>query len=84
MKIRINSFSLVELLVVIGIIAILIPLSIVSVRAINNSFTTSVSCNVISGMLSYSRAIGAKEHKRAGVRFQKDKDGNQYAVLIIR
>ncbi len=84
MREKINGFSLVELLVVIGIIAILTPLGMVAVRAINKSFTTNSSERVISAMLSYSRAIAAREQKRAGVRFQKDREGKQYAVVIIR
>ncbi len=76
--------TLTEMVVVIATIALLTTLGLPAIRALIRSFETdSGSRDMISTALSGARAIAAKEHRYAGVRFQPDSAGNQYMIYIV-
>jgi prepilin-type N-terminal cleavage/methylation domain-containing protein len=85
-----NAFSLVELLVVLGIIAALAAIAIPSIKAMQKSFDSTGAESMISTALSTARTIAISKQRYAGVRFQKIYDGNdsvftadQYMIFII-
>ncbi|MHC4207458.1 MAG: pilus assembly FimT family protein, partial [Planctomycetota bacterium] len=79
-----SGLTLPELVVVIATIALLAGFGLPAIRALLNSFETqSGAKTLISTALASARAIAAKEHRYAGVRFQRDLSGNQYMVFII-
>jgi hypothetical protein len=72
------------MVVVIATISLLVGLGLPAVRAFFNSFESRGSGKtMISAALSSARAIAAKEHRYAGIRFQQDLAGNQYMVFIV-
>jgi len=80
-----SGLTLPELAVVIATIALLVGLALPAIRALLNSFETqSGATTLISAALSSARAIAAKEHRYAGVRFQQDLSGNQYMIFIVQ
>ena len=87
-ELRKNGFTLIELLVVIAIIALLVVIAIPSARAIKSSYESSGAEAMISSAFAAHRAIAAKQHRYAGVRFQKawraDNDGPQYMIFIVQ
>ena len=86
MKIRAKQFglSLVETIVVVAVVALMIGLAIPAVKTFMNPMTSSAGVeSMISAALSSARAIAAKNQKYAGIRFQQDKNGNQYMIAII-
>ena len=79
-----TGFSLVEMMVAIGIVALLLIFSMPALRAIVRSFGESGSAEGIIGpAMASARAIAAKEQRYAGIRFQQTAAGEQYAVFII-
>jgi len=80
-----SGLTLPELAVVIATIALLIGFALPAVRMLLNSFETqSGATTLISTALSSARAIAAKEHRYAGVRFQRDLSGSQYMIFIVQ
>ena len=80
-----SGLTLPELAVVIATIALLAGLALPAIRALLNSFETqSGAKTLISTALASARAIAAKEHRYAGVRFQRDLSGNQYMIFVIQ
>jgi type II secretory pathway pseudopilin PulG len=80
-----SGLTLPELAVVIATIALLVGFGLPAIRALLNSFETqSGAKTLISAALSSARAIAAKEHRYAGVRFQQDLSGNQYMIFIVQ
>jgi hypothetical protein len=85
---RQSGVTFMEMTVVIAVVALLVGISIPAVRALRGSFESEGGTKVmINAALSAARAIAAKEHNYAGVRFQtKYEQGNkasQYMVFII-
>ena len=81
-----------EMTVVIAVMAMLAVFGLPAIRALINSFESEGGAKVmISAALASGRAIAAKEHHYAGIRFQKLYDPNdpdplnapQYMVFII-
>ena len=83
-KSRQSGLTLTEMTVVIAVIALLVRLGLPAVRTLFNSFESQSGARaMISAAMASARAIAAKEQRYAGVRFQKDLDGNQYMVFIV-
>lgn len=84
-----NAFSLVELLVVLGVIAALVAIAIPSIKAMQKSFDSTGAESMISTALSTARTIAISRQRYAGVRFQKAYNGDniidaeQYMIFII-
>ncbi len=79
-----TGFSLTEMVVVIATMSLLVALALPVMRVIRESFESKTGGqSMISAALSSARAIAAKEQHYAGIRFQRDSDGNQYMIFII-
>ncbi|OHB62133.1 MAG: hypothetical protein A2168_05630 [Planctomycetes bacterium RBG_13_50_24] len=79
-----SGLTLPEMAVVIATIALLVGFGLPAIRALLNSFESSSGAKtLISTALASARAVAAKEHRYAGVRFQQDSAGNQYMVFIV-
>ena len=83
---RQTGFTITELLVVIGIIALMGTLAIPATVAMVESHRRTAARNLIRTALAQARAHAAQSQKYTGVRFQYDaagwKNGRQYMVLI--
>ena len=80
-----RGFTLVEMTVVIVVVALLVSLSLPTVRTFFNSLALSGGTrNTISAALAAARAIAAREQRYAGIRFQQDLKGHQYIIFIIQ
>jgi len=67
-----SGLSLIETAVVVASVVLLISLGVPAVRALIRSFETEGGArNMISGGLSSARTIALKNHRYAGIRFQK-------------
>lgn len=78
-----NGFSLFELIVSVGIIALLATILIASSTWITASFENSCTSAAIDSAISSARALAIKHRQYAGIRFQVDSTGKQRAVLIL-
>jgi type II secretory pathway pseudopilin PulG len=85
--------TLVEMMVVVGIAALMVGLTIPAANMLLNSFESeSGAKSIISSALASARAIAAKEQRYAGIRFQKRYDPanpdplncSQYIIFIIK
>jgi type II secretory pathway pseudopilin PulG len=78
-----SGLSLTEILVVIGVMAILMGVSIPAAKQLANSFESSTGTRqLINAALSNGRAIAVRNQTYAGVRFQEDANGNTYIIFI--
>lgn len=83
-KTKQSGITLPEIIVVVVVIALLIGLAIPAVKSFQNVLSSPGGAKaMISAALSSARALAAKHQKYAGIRFQQDKDGNQYMIPII-
>jgi prepilin-type N-terminal cleavage/methylation domain-containing protein len=79
-----SGFTLTEMVVVIATISLLVALGLPVMRVIRESLESQTGGkSMISAALSSARAIAAKQQHYAGIRFQRDSDGNQYMIFII-
>ncbi|MCH8344491.1 MAG: prepilin-type N-terminal cleavage/methylation domain-containing protein [Planctomycetes bacterium] len=78
------AFTLTELLVVMGVIAVLATLTLVSVRAITDSARLSSATNTVMAALDNARALAMKKNKLVLVAFRPRLEGtNQQLVEIV-
>jgi prepilin-type N-terminal cleavage/methylation domain-containing protein len=81
---RLRGLTLSELLVALAIVvivgAVAVPVAVSLKEALRGTANTQT---IVSTALQNARAIAMREGQYAGVRFQRDKDGNQYAVYIV-
>ena len=78
-----SGMSLTEILVVIGVMAVLMGVSIPAVKQLMGSFESSTGTRqLINAALSNARAIAVRNQTYAGVRFQEDASGNTYIIFI--
>jgi len=79
-----TGFTLTEMVVVLATMSLLVAFGLPVMRMIRESFESGTGGkSMISAALSTARAIAAKEQHYAGIRFQRDSDGNQYMIFII-
>ena len=84
------GLTLTEMAVVVAIAAVMVALTIPTVNMLLNSFESeSGAKTIINAAMASARAIAAKEHRYAGIRFQKRYDPDnlanpsQYIIFII-
>ena len=78
------GFTLTEMVVVLATMSLLVAFGLPVMRMIRESFESKTGGkSMISAALSSARAIAAKEQHYAGIRFQRDSNGNQYMIFII-
>ncbi len=84
------GLTLTEMTVVVAIVAMLVVFGLPAVRALLNSFETQGGARaMINAALASARAIAAKEHHYAGIRFQKayhregPLEAAQYMIFIV-
>lgn len=78
-----RAFTLIEMAVVIGVIALLTALALPSAKALWLSFEQAPSRGTTNLLLAYSRAIASKRNCYAGVWFEL-RDGQQWAMPVIQ
>lgn len=85
-----KGFTLPEMLVTIGVVAIVAAVALPAFYAIRDSYNSSGADTLISAALSTAKAMAAKEQKYVGVRFQCVPNpenpvlpGEQYLVFIV-
>jgi prepilin-type N-terminal cleavage/methylation domain-containing protein len=81
-----GAFTLVELLVVIGIIVLLASLTIPSLVGLLSAGNYGQSFNMISAHLTAARAVAVRNNTFAGVHFQHAGSGNdpgEYYMMIV-
>jgi type II secretory pathway pseudopilin PulG len=85
--------TLAEMMVVIGIAALMLGLAVPAANVLLNSFESeSGAKSIISSAMASARAIASKEQRYAGIRFQKRYDpsnpdplkASQYIIFIIK
>ncbi len=83
--------TLVEMVVVIGIAALMLGLAVPATNMLLNSFESeSGAKSIISSAMASARAIAAKEQRYAGIRFQKSYNptdpnkASQYIIFIVK
>ncbi len=77
------AFTLVELLVVMGVIAVLASLTLVSVRAITDNARLSSATNTVMAALDNARALAMKKNTIVLVVFRPRFEGNNKQVVEV-
>ncbi len=78
-----SAFTLTEMLVVMAVLAITFGLGLQAAKMIMASFESGANVrHTISAGLANARALAMKEGTYVGVRFQPNREGRQYMVLI--
>ncbi|MHB0945678.1 MAG: hypothetical protein ACYC3B_00725 [Sedimentisphaerales bacterium] len=84
-----SGLTVVELLVVIGIIAVVVAISLPAFNAMQKSFDSTGAEGMISAALSTARTLAISKQQYVGVRFQTSYDPadvldeEQYMIFII-
>jgi prepilin-type N-terminal cleavage/methylation domain-containing protein len=76
-----KAFTLIELMVAVGIIVILTAIAIPSFSALIKSYSSSMNDTAIDSLLCGARSIAVRDHQYTGVRFQRN-NNKQFAVII--
>jgi Tfp pilus assembly protein FimT len=83
-KNRQSGISLIETTIVVAVIALLVGLSLPSVRGLFLSFESGTDAKtLVSAALASAKAIAVNQQRYAGIRFQQDVKGAQYLVFIV-
>jgi len=88
-KKRKSGLTVVELLVVIGIIAVVVAISLPAFNAMQKSFDSTGAEGMISAALSTARTLAISRQQYVGVRFQTSYDPadvldeEQYMIFVI-
>ena len=77
------AFTLVELLVVMGVIAVLATVTLVSVRAITDSARLSSATNTVMAALDNARALAMKKNTIVLVVFRARFEGNNKQIVEV-
>ena len=77
------AFTLVELLVVMGVIAVLATVTLVSVRAITDNARLSSATNTVMAALDNARALAMKKNTIVLVVFRPRFEGNNKQVVEV-
>ena len=77
------AFTLVELLVVMGVIAVLATLTLVSVRAITDNARLSSATNTVMAALDNARALAMKKNTIVLVVFRPRFEGNNKQIVEV-
>ncbi len=81
---RQHGLTLPELLVALAVTVIVGSIAVPLVFSLKDAMKgTANTQTIVSTVLQNARAIAMKEGQYAGVRFQQDKDGRQYAIYIV-
>ena len=84
-----SGLTIVELLVVIGIIAAVVAISLPAINAMQKSFDSTGAESMINAALSTARTLAISRQQYVGVRFQTAYDVNdvldedQYMIFVI-
>ncbi|MFA6175201.1 MAG: prepilin-type N-terminal cleavage/methylation domain-containing protein [Phycisphaerae bacterium] len=84
-----SGLTVVELLVVIGIIAVVVAISLPAFNAMQKSFDSTGAEGMISAALSTARTLAISRQQYVGVRFQTSYDPadvldeEQYMIFVI-
>jgi len=75
--------SLTEMLVVTAVVAVLLAISVPAAKKVMESFDSSAGARaLINAALSNARAMAMATGRYTGVRFQQDRNGNDYMIFI--
>lgn len=84
MKRRQRGLTLPELLTTLTIMVVVGAVAVPAINSLKEAFRGAGNARVIaSTVLQNARAIAMNEGQYAGVRFQRDKTGRQYAIYIV-
>jgi prepilin-type N-terminal cleavage/methylation domain-containing protein len=77
-----TGFTLVEMMVVVGIVLLLAALAIPSISALTENSNVSGTRNMLRSLLSSAKARAANSQKYVGVRFEQNTDGRTYGIMV--
>lgn len=78
-----KAYTIVELLVAMSIMLVIAFISLPVANSLKKSFISEgVVISTIDAALSNARALAISEGRVFGVRFQRDKEGDQYMVFV--
>jgi prepilin-type N-terminal cleavage/methylation domain-containing protein len=79
------AFTLIELMVVVGIILILVAIAVPAVRALTKSNSQKQAVNLLTSMVARARALAIQSHEMAGVYiFESDSSTTANGVIASK
>jgi len=80
---RLSGFTLIELVVVCAIIAVLAALAIPSLSGLTRMSSEGAARTTFRSLFASARVRAATLQRYVGIRFQQDKDGRTYAIMLV-